>query len=362
MQKISFPKKGDYYSELRKRVDLYFSDKGLKPTGNWKMYLKTFFIITIFVSSYISLMFFSNTISQALISAFFLAQSFVLIGFNIMHDGNHGSYAKSKLVNKIMGYSMDLIGSSRTLWKQKHNVLHHTYTNIDGMDEDLETFGYLRLSPNQEWKSRFKLQYIYAVIVYSFLTLSLIFAGDFKKLWTGKVGTQKIKKVKFTEQLFFYGFKSLYFGYMIILPLFFHSFLHVVFFFLFVHFILGLTLAIVFQLAHTVEPNTFPLPEKQSGNIDNEWAIHQVETTANFAPKSKLAAWYMGGLNFQIEHHLFTNVCHIHYPEISKIVQQTSREYSINYTTYPTLFSAIGAHFKFLKRLGKGPQPVLNAN
>jgi linoleoyl-CoA desaturase len=134
----------------------------------------------------------------------------------------------------------------------------------------------------------------------------------------------------------------------------------VLFFFLLIHFILGLTLALVFQLAHTVEPNAFPVPEKQTGNIRNEWAIHQIETTANFAPQSKLAAWYLGGLNFQIEHHLFTNVCHIHYPEISKIVQQTSREFSINYTTYPTFISAIGAHFKFLKRLGIKPQPVLS--
>ena len=360
MQKIRFPTKGEYYSELRKRVELYFSENGFTQSGNWKMYLKTVVILILFIGSYISLVFFSNTIIMALISAFLLAQSFVLIGFNIMHDSNHGSYSKNKTINRILSYTMDLIGSSHTLWKQKHNILHHTYTNIDGMDEDLETSGFLRLSPNQKWKSKFKLQHIYAVLVYSFLTLSLIFAGDFKKIWTGKVGTQKIKKVKLGEHLFFYGFKLIYFGYMIILPLFFHSFFHVAFFFLFIHFILGLTLALVFQAAHTVEPNAFPIPEQKTGNIENEWAIHQVETTANFAPQSKLAAWYLGGLNFQIEHHLFTNICHIHYPQISKIVKQTSEDFSVNYVSYPTVFSVIGAHFKFLKRLGNKPQPVLS--
>ena len=361
MQKISFPQKGEYYNELRKRVEEYFTTKNMNHTGNWKMYLKTFLILALFISSYISLVFLSNTLAIALISAFFLAQAFVLIGFNIMHDSNHGSYSKNKTINRFLSYTMDLIGSSHTLWKQKHNILHHTYTNIDGMDEDLETSGFLRLSPNQKWKSKFKKQHIFAIGVYSFLTLSLIFAGDFKKIWTGKVGTQKIKKVKFSEKLFFYGFKLIYFGYMIILPLFFHTFFQVLFFFLIVHFILGLTLSLVFQLAHTVEPNTFPLPEKQSGSIENEWAIHQVETTANFAPKSKLAAWYLGGLNFQIEHHLFTNICHIHYSQISKIVKQTSKEYSVNYTTYPTMASAIFAHFRFLKRLGIEPQPVLSS-
>ena len=358
MQKISFPSKSEYYSELKNRVNLYFSENGINHTGNWKMYLKTLIIFALFFMSYVSLVFFSSSIVMALISAFFLAQSFVLIGFNIMHDGNHGSYSKNKTINSIMGYTMDLLGSSHTLWKQKHNILHHTYTNIDGIDEDLETSGFLRLSPNQEWKSRFKLQHIYAVIVYSFLTLSLIFAGDFKKLWTGKVGTQKVKKIQFSEKLFFYGFKIIYFGYMIILPLFFYSFLTVLFFFLFVHFILSLTLALVFQVAHTVETNAFPIPEPQTGNIENEWAIHQVETTANFAPQSKLAAWYLGGLNFQIEHHLFTNICHIHYPQISKIVKQTSKEFSINYVSYPTVFSAISAHFKFLKKLSFKPHPA----
>lgn len=361
MQKISFPTKGEFYSELRKRVDLYFSENGLKQTGNWKMYLKTIFIFSLFTGSYISLVFYSTTIITALISAFLLAQAFVLIGFNIMHDSNHGSYSKNKTINRLMGYTMDLIGSSHTLWKQKHNILHHTYTNIDGMDEDLESSGFLRLSPNQEWKSKYKMQHIYSVVVYSFLTLSLIFAGDFKKIWTGRVGSQKIKKIKFGEKFFFYGFKLIYFGYMIILPLFFHSFLNVLFFFLFVHFILGLTLSLVFQLAHTVEPNTFPIPEQKSGSIENEWAIHQVETTANFAPHSKLAAWYLGGLNFQIEHHLFTNICHIHYPEISKIVKQTSKEFAVNYKTYPTMISAIIAHFKFLKNLGVKQSPVLSS-
>ena len=222
MQKISFPSKGEFYSELRKRVDIYFSDKGLNQTGNWKMYLKTTVIMVIFLTSYVSLVFFSNSTIMALVSAFFLSQAFVLIGFNIMHDGNHGSYSKSKTINKIMGYTMDLIGSSHMLWKQKHNVLHHTYTNIDGMDEDLETTGLLRLSPNQKWRFWHRLQHVYAFPFYGLLTLSLIVYSDFKKLIVGKIGTQKIKKIKFGDVLFFYSAKTIYFSYMIILPLFFH--------------------------------------------------------------------------------------------------------------------------------------------
>jgi linoleoyl-CoA desaturase len=145
---------------------------------------------------------------------------------------------------------------------------------------------------------------------------------------------------------------------MLILPLFFHPLLHVLIAFLCIHLVLGFTLSIVFQLAHTVEGNTFPKPDKDTGNIENEWAIHQVETTANFAPKSKFAAWYQGGLNFQIEHHLFSNISHIHYPAISKIVEKTCREFGISYVSFPTVWSAVVGHYRFLKDMGKRPENI----
>ena len=146
------------------------------------------------------------------------------------------------------------------------------------------------------------------------------------------------------------------------LPLFFHPLLHVLIAFVGIHLVLGFTLSIVFQLAHTVEGNTFPAPHKETGNIENEWAIHQVETTANFAPRNKLAAWYQGGLNFQIEHHLFSNICHIHYPAISKIVEETCHELGISYVSYPTVRSAISGHYRFLREMGKKPQIPVVAN
>jgi linoleoyl-CoA desaturase len=140
---------------------------------------------------------------------------------------------------------------------------------------------------------------------------------------------------------------------MLVLPMFFHPVWQVLVFFLLVHFVLGITMATIFQLAHVVGENTFPVPDPQTNFVDNEWAIHEVETTANFAPKNKLAAWYLGGLNFQIEHHLFPRVCHIHYPAISKIVEKACRDFGIHYVSYPTVRAAIAAHYRFLKKLGR---------
>lgn len=361
-KKISFPTRADFYKTLKKRVEQYFINSHLPRTGTWRMFLKTGIILAWFIVSYLVLVFFSTSLIVAIISAFALAQAFVLVGFNIMHDANHGSFSKSKRVNSLMGLTLDLIGGSRMLWLQKHNILHHTYTNIDDLDDDIHSNGLLRLSPQQEWHPWHRFQHLYGFPIYSLLTLSWMTFSDFNKFFTGRIGEYKLRKPSAPEAILFFLAKLFYFGYMLVLPMFFHPILYVLIGFVGIHLVLGFTLSIVFQLAHTVEGNTFPKPNEESGTIENEWAIHQVQTTANFAPRSKLAAWYQGGLNFQIEHHLFSNICHIHYPAISRIVENTCREAGISYISYPTVWSAVVAHYRFLRDLGKKTQTVEVAN
>lgn len=358
MKKISFPARANFYKTLKKRVEQYFIERQLLKSGNWRMFLKTSIILVWLVVSYLLLVFFSTSLIMAVISAFAVAQGFVLTGFNIMHDANHGSYSKSKKINGIMGLTLDLIGGSRMLWRQKHNILHHTYTNIEELDDDIHSNGLLRLSPRQEWRPWHRFQKFYAFPVYSLLTLSWVTFSDFNKFFSGRIGEYQLRKPSTLETILFFLTKFFYFGYMLVLPLFFHPLLHVLIAFICIHLVLGFTLSIVFQLAHTVEGNTFPKPNETTGNIENEWAIHQVETTANFAPKSKLAAWYQGGLNFQIEHHLFSNISHIHYPAISEIVQKTCREFGVSYVSYPTVWSAVVGHYRFLKDMGKRPENI----
>lgn len=358
MQKISFASKVNFYTILKKRVDRYFIEKGISKTGNWKMFLKTAVILGWLAVSYLLLVFFSTSLIMAAISACALAQGFVLAGFNIMHDANHGSYSKNKRLNNLMGLTLDLIGGSRMLWKQKHNILHHTYTNIDELDDDIHSDGLLRLSPRQNWRPWHRFQHFYAFPLYSLLTLSWITFSDFKKFFTRRIGEYQLRKSSVGETILFFLTKLFYFGYMLILPLLFHPLLHVLVAFVSIHLILGFTLSIVFQLAHTVEGTAFPGPDAKTGNIENEWAIHQVQTTVNFAPRSKLAAWYQGGLNFQIEHHLFSNICHIHYPAIGKIVKKTCQEAGISYISYPTVRSAVVGHYRFLRDMGRKPQTV----
>ncbi len=358
MSKISFPAGGSFSKTLKERVDAYFNKKHIPKTGNLRMFLKTGIILLWLTVSYMLLVFFSSSFLMALITAFAVAQGFVLVGFNIMHDGNHGSYSKNKTVNRIMGFTLDLIGGSNLLWRQKHNIMHHTYTNIDGMDEDLETNGLLRLSPEQPWKPWHRFQHWYALPVYSLLSLSWMTFSDFKKFFSGRIGQYALKKSKVSTATLFFLTKIFYFGYMIVLPLFFHPLWQVLLGFIAIHLVLGITLSVVFQLAHTVENVTFVAPKADDRTVENEWVVHQLKTTANFARGNKFATWYLGGLNFQVEHHLFSKVCHIHYPDISRIVEQTCREFSMNYNSYPSVRAATAAHFRFLRSMSKKPLVV----
>jgi linoleoyl-CoA desaturase len=353
MKKVSFPGRFGFQQELKRRVTEYFETNRISPHANWRMVLKTIVILLWLAASYVLLVFFSSSLILAIITAVAVAQGFVLVGFNIMHDGAHGSYSKSKKVNWLMGFTLDLIGGSHMFWRHKHNILHHTYTNVNELDDDIHVGSLMRFSPAQKRRPWHRFQHWYAFPLYGFMTLLWVSYGDFRKFFTGRIGDYELPTPSPGATFLFFLTKFFYFSYMLILPMLFHPVAYVIGFFLLVHFVLGITMATVFQLAHVVGENTFPTPHPESGEIDNEWAIHEVETTANFARKNKLAAWYFGGLNFQIEHHLFPRVCHIHYPAISKIVERTCHEFGIKYVSYPTIRAAVAAHWRFLKKLGR---------
>jgi linoleoyl-CoA desaturase len=353
MIRVTFPGRLGFYDQVKKRVNNHFETNNISKHANWRMVLKTAVILAWLVTGYVMLLYAASSLVMAIVSAVAVAQGFVLVGFNIMHDGAHGSYSKNKRLNWMMGFTLDLVGGSNMFWRHKHNVLHHTYTNINELDDDIQIGTIMRFSPEQPWRPWHRYQHWYAFPAYSLMTLLWVTFGDFRKFFTGRIGDYRIPKPSAGESFLFFLTKIFYFGYMLVLPMFFHPVLNVIAFFLVVHVVLGCTMATIFQLAHVVEDNAFPAPDPNSGEIDNEWAIHQVETTANFSAQSKLAAWYCGGLNFQIEHHLFPRVCHIHYPAISKIVEQTCREFGIKYVSHPTLRGALAAHFRFLRNLGQ---------
>jgi linoleoyl-CoA desaturase len=355
LKTVRFPARVGFHETLKKRVDQYFTEAGKHKTGDWRMFLKTGIILAWFALAYLLFVFFAPSLLLSICTILILAPGVALISFNIIHDGGHKSYSRYKTVNWLMGFVLDLIGGSSFLWRQKHNILHHTYTNIYGLDSDLSTSGLLRLSPHQRWRPWHRFQHIYGFPVYSLLTLSWVMFSDFRKFFSGHIGQYKLRAPTLLEAGLFVLAKLFYIGYMLVFPAFFQPLPHVLIAFVVMHILLGFTLSLVFQLAHTVEHNAFPTPEAHTGIMAREWAVHEVETTANFAPTNALASWCLGGLNFQIEHHLFPHICHIHYAAISAIVRKTCDEFALSYVSYPTVRAAVAVHYRFLKTLGSRP-------
>jgi linoleoyl-CoA desaturase len=354
MQKVSFNNKNSvFFNALKEKVDTYFKSNNIKETGNYKLYIKTILLSLSAISIYTVLVFFTPGILLSLFLCGLLGLNLAAIGFNVMHDGAHGSFSTKSWVNELMGYSLNAMGGSVYLWKYKHNVNHHSFTNIEGMDEDIDIKPWIRVHSDQErhWFHRF--QHIYWAALYSLTYLLWIFFQDFKKYFTGKVGTTPFRKMDVKEHIIFWVSKLLYIGAFLVLPVFTVGLLDTIIGYLVIAGICGFIIAVVFQLAHIVEDAEFETPTSANHKVETEWAVHQVQTTANFATKSKVVSWLTGGLNFQVEHHLFPRISHIHYPKISELVRETCEQFNIQYLEFPTVLSAVKSHVLHLKQVGR---------
>ncbi|MDQ2721134.1 MAG: acyl-CoA desaturase [Bacteroidota bacterium] len=347
--------KGDFHIELKKRVNQYFADHKRPMTGNFSLLFKAALFCMGYVLIYVHLVFFTPGIWIAIPECVLFGCLTAAIGFNVMHDGAHGSFSNHKILNKAAGFSLNFLGASAIMWNMKHNIIHHTYTNIDGVDDDIEARPWLRFATTQKKLKMHKFQHYYFWFLYTLLHLLWIFMTDYKKYFKGKIGTVAITKMTIKEHISFWIAKVTYAFMFVALPIMLLGFSKWLIGFLIITMITGFVISIVFQLAHTVEHTEFPMPSVMTGKIENEWAIHQINTTANFATNNKLISWLVGGLNFQIEHHLFPRISHVHYPAISKIIKRTCMEYGINYIEYPKMRNAIYSHVMYLKKLGQVP-------
>lgn len=338
---------------LDERIENYFASKNIAQRGNWKLYAKTIILlVSLFVVYGIVLTIQPPTWTSLLLCGL-IGFIQATIGFNVMHDAAHGSYSDNNKVNNIIAFlGGDLMGGSTFLWKIKHNILHHTYTNIDGLDDDIAKYPIFRLSPHQDKRWFHKYQHLYSLPLYVFTTFNWILFDDYWKLVTKKINTTEIRTMKSKDHVEFWLGKVINLVLFFIIPIFIFGFWKALLGFFVMHAVLGVTLALVFQMAHAVEEAEFPMPNEQS-KIENEWALHQVNTTVNFAMNNKVISWLVGGLNYQVEHHLYPKISHIHYPEISKIVKQTCEDLNIQYHAFPTFWKALVSHFTYLKQVGR---------
>ncbi len=347
----------EFFKELRKRVNAHFKDNNISKYGNFTMKFKTAVMLSIYFIPLILLL--TNVASTPWMSVLMwsiMGIGMSGIGLSVMHDAIHGSYSKNKKVNKIMGFCIHFIGGYRMNWQIQHNVLHHSFTNVEGMDEDIEV-AVIRLSPGQDRKFMHRFQAYYAPFLYALMTVYWSIGKDFDQILRYErkelLEANGLTLKRAIVEIIFH--KLWYFALLIVAPTLLTdlSWWMVIGGYLLMHFICGLILALIFQSAHVVEETNYYAPD-ENGSIENNWAIHQMNTTANFANGSTFFSWFIGGLNFQIEHHLFPNICHVHYKKLSKIVKATAKEFNVPYHQHKTFAGALKSHFSMLNQLGTG--------
>jgi len=339
--------------ELDERVEEYFRARKLSKRDLPQMYMKTGVVIVWCALSYVGLLH-ASTLWQGVLLSVSLGLAMAAVGFNVMHDGNHGAYSRHAWVNQVMARSLDLLGGSAYFWRFKHNIAHHTYTNISGQDDDIRLGILGRLSPHDPWHRFYRFQHIYIWGLYALLALEWQTTGELRNIIANRrIGMTRVPFPGHWEHVLFWVGKGIFFGLAFALPLLFHPLGSVLACYALSAVTLGATLGIVFQLAHCVEEAHFEQPPTEHAVVGKEWAVHQIESTVDFAPQSRLVTWYVGGLNYQIEHHLFPRTCHLHYPALAPIVESVCRRYGVRHFTHPTVGSAIRSHGRWLRTMGR---------
>lgn len=345
----------DFAAAVRKNVNEYFSKKGISTKGNMLMVLQTIAMLSVYIIPFVLIITAPMSAWIAMIMTVLIGIGMAGVGMSIMHDAVHGSYSKRAWVNKIFGGTMYLLGSSVITWKIQHNYLHHAYTNIEGSDQDIASKGPIRLSEHAPLRKIHRYQYLHAFFFYGLMTISKLIK-DFAQLNSYKKSeaTRKHLAHPTLELVKMIVVKAAYLFVFIGLPLLFTPFTwwQVMIGFFIMHWFAGFIMSTIFQMAHIVEIVNQPLSTPE-GTIEHEWAVHEVQTTSDFARKNLFLYWYIGGLNFQIEHHLFPNICHIHYRKIAPIVEKTIKEFGYTYNLKPTFIKALGSHIRKLKELGR---------
>lgn len=351
-RKLEFGANKAFEVELRRRVDAFFKETGRRKRDCWQMYVKSIIILCCFVILYVLLVFKATMLWQAVPLAILLGLTTAAIGFNIQHDGGHKSYSGYPWVNKVASMTLDLIGGSSYVWHWKHGLIHHLYVNITGYDTDIN-LGFLgRLSPHQKRYPFYRWQHFYLWPFYGLLAIKWHLFDDFWNVSIGRIGRHPLPRPKGWDLSLFVGGKALFLTYVFVIPLLFHPLSHVIPFYIGIELMLGVLLSAVFQVPHCREGADFPLPRQDTGKMENPWAVHQAQVTADFARRERVATWLLGGLNYHIEHHLFPVICHVNYPSMSKIVEETCRDFGVRYQTFSTFRAGVASHYRWLREMG----------
>lgn len=350
-QKIKFLNQHgeDFLTAVRRKVDLYFKQTGKSRSATWEHHVKVVLMFVGWIALYTTIL--DQTFSPPilLVLAMVLGMLTGILGINISHDAAHGSYSSYPKLNKVLGYTYDLIGLSSYIWRITHNGGHHTFTNIAGHDPDIDKPFLLRLTPQSPrlWFHSYQNWYIW--LLYSFVSINWIYISDYVYFF------KEIRRAPLHEAVLFFFFKAVNALVFVVIPLVYMTlpWWQIVIGYVALQMVGGFTVALIFQLAHIVENVGFPEPDHE-GLVHSQWGVHEVLTTSNFGTHNTFLTYALGGLNFQVEHHLFPHIAHSHYKEISPLVRETAYEFNLPYNENKSMSAAIASHCRLLKKLGEG--------
>jgi linoleoyl-CoA desaturase len=356
--KLSFDNGGDFIRSTRADVERYLEARGTRTRGKLRLYAKGIIAFTLLAVSWCTLMFAGPGIWLGLLALAGLTLGTTLTAFCIMHDANHGAYFRRRRNNHLLGWTADtLLGLSSYAWRVKHNVAHHTYTNVDGYDADITQMPFARMMPVQAPKPWYRLQHLYIWPLYTLMAIRWQTLGDAAAFMRGSIGESALRVPRGWDLAGLVVGKAIFVTWTIAIPLLFYPWWAVVAGFLGFSMVMSLIMAVTFQLAHCVEEADFAGPDDLASE-KRLWAVHEVETTVDFCPRNPVLTWMLGGLNFQIEHHLFPRVPHTHYAQIARIVQENAERHGVRYSVQPSLAAALRSHYRHLRTMGRLGLPV----
>lgn len=353
---ITYRRKGAFHRDLHSRVGAYFAETGLARRDDPRALRKTAVMLAWAGASYIGLVFVAATPAVTALLALSTALAAAGIPMALSHDGLHQATSRRQWLNATGGWAAILVGLNPVWWRYKHNVLHHGYTNIDGLDDDLDLHGLARFSPGQRWRPHHQWQWLYLWLFYPLLHLGMVFTADASFVLHSKIAGRRYTVPRRDRAAMLAG-KAAGLTILFGLPLARHPWPVVAAVFLCCSALIGVMLSIVFQIEHMVAGLSRPTVDVD-GAVDRDWATSQVEGAANVACGNRLLTWYTGGLNFHIEHHLFPRVSHVHYPALAPIVREVAAAHGLHYVELPTVRAGLRAHVEFLRALGARPVDV----
>lgn len=353
--RISFVPRSDFHRQLIRRVDAYFEQTGQRRDGGHTIIRKTLALFAMLFAGYFAFLFGGLGWFGLTLAALVAGLAVAGLGMAVMHDGSHGAYAATARGNKLSARVLDFLGASSYVWKVKHVLVHHTYPNIEGADDDIALEPLARLAPGQAHHAAHRFQHLYMFFLYGFVVMKWWLIDDFKQLAARKLGRHELAPPQGEEAQVFWSFKILHGIWAVLIPGLVVGWWQTLAFYVVSQFVAGIILSLVFQLAHCVEEAEFFDPDANGGTLECDFARLQLGTTVDFCPNNRVLGWYVGGLNFQVIHHLFPRVSHVHYPALAPIVQEVCLEHEVEYKVSDSLWALLASHYRWLRRMGREP-------